>query len=85
MISSFNREPESSHVYKVGKAIAGQRPDRLYLEWTNRQSSARQNRHSATILHHGIVQTAKFLGDMTKFVTSNGDGQIKVRVQCKCG
>ena len=24
------------------------------------------------------VQTAKFLGDMTKFVTSNGDGQIKV-------
>ena len=24
------------------------------------------------------VQTAKFLGDITKFITSNGDGQIKV-------
>ena len=26
------------------------------------------------------VQTAKFLGDITKFITSNGDGQIKVRM-----
>ena len=30
------------------------------------------------------VQTAKFLGDITKFITSNGDGQIKVRMILMC-
>jgi hypothetical protein len=50
--------------------------DRLFLDWRNR--SAASNLHKATILHHGAVQTACFLQDMTKIITSNGDGQIKV-------
>ena len=32
----------------------------------------------ATILHHGSVQAACFLNDLTKVVTCNGDGQVKV-------
>ena len=32
----------------------------------------------ATILHHGSVEAACFLPDMTKILTTNGDGQIKI-------
>jgi hypothetical protein len=71
------REPEDSHVYKAAKLLTRQRSDRLYFEWTNR--SCVRSRHNASILHHGVVQTSRFLSDMTKFITSNGDGQIKVR------
>ena len=76
IILNFSREPHDSHVYKAAKVLAVIRPDRLYFEWTNR--SCAKSHHTATILHHGIVHTARFLNDMTKFVTSNGDGQIKV-------
>ncbi len=70
------REPEESAVYKSAKLLATQRPERLYFEWVNR--SRVRGQHSATILHHGVVQAARFLADMTKILTSNGDGQIKV-------
>ena len=64
-------------MYKSAKSITSQRPQHLYLEWLNR--SRVRGQHSATILHHGMVQAACFLTDMTKILTSNGDGQIKVQ------
>jgi hypothetical protein len=70
------REPQESAVYKQAKEMATLRPERLYLEWTNRRKV--RGEHSATILHHGNVESARFLVDMTKILTSNGDGQIKV-------
>jgi len=70
------REPEESAVYKQARLMAEQRPERLFLAWSNRRKV--RGEHSATILHHGIVESARFLVDMTKILTSNGDGQIKV-------
>lgn len=69
-------ESEDSAVYKAALQLTLQRPDRLYLEWTNRQWT--QSPHSATILHHGVVEAAAFLPDITNILTTNGDGQIKV-------
>ena len=70
------REPEESKVYEAAKALTIQRPEKLYLEWSNR--SQVRGQHCATILHHGAVEAACFLTDFTKILTSNGDGQIKV-------
>ena len=69
-------EPEESAVYKAAKKLAMKRPHRLYLEWTNRKWA--KSPHSATILHHGVVEAAAFLPDITNILTTNGDGQIKV-------
>lgn len=63
-------------MYQAAKRLAQNQPERLYLEWLNRDRV--RGHHSATILHHGIVEDACFLPDMTKILTTNGDGQIKV-------
>ncbi len=70
------REPEESAVYEAARRLAEMRPERLYFEWLNRDRV--RGKHSATILHHGIVEAACFLPDMTKILTTNGEGQIKV-------
>lgn len=70
------REPAVSAVYRAALKLAHKRPQTLYFEWVNRDSTRSQ--HSATILHHGIVEDAFFLPDITKILTSNGEGQIKV-------
>ena len=73
------REKPESAVYQQAKGLALVRPDRLYLEWTNRSSSSSiRGTHSATILHHGAVKQAAFLADVTKILTCNGTGQIKI-------
>ena len=69
-------EPAESAVYKAAKRLTLQRPHRLYFEWTNRKWA--KSPHTATILHHGVVESAAFLPDITNILTSNGDGQIKV-------
>ena len=69
-------EPDDSAVYKAAKKLTYERPSRLYFEWTNRKWI--KSPHSATILHHGIVEAAAFLPDITNILTTNGDGQIKV-------
>lgn len=69
-------EPAESAVYKAAKRLTLQRPHRLYFEWTNRKWA--KSSHTATILHHGVVESAAFLPDITNILTSNGDGQIKV-------
>ena len=75
-LNYFFREPEESAVYGSAKFLAKMRPERLYFEWLNRDRV--RGKHSATILHHGIVEAACFLPDMTKILTTNGEGQIKV-------
>ena len=69
-------EPEESAVFKAAKNLTLQRPQRLFFEWTNRNWI--KSPHTATILHHGIVEAAAFLPDITNILTTNGDGQIKV-------
>ena len=63
-------------MYLAAKELADVRADRLYFEWLNRDRV--RGKHSATILHHGMVAAACFLPDMTKILTTNGEGQIKV-------
>ena len=75
------REPEESAVYEAARHLAEMRPERLYFEWLNRDRV--RGKHSATILHHGIVEAACFLPDMTKILTTNGEGQIKVIFRIK--
>jgi hypothetical protein len=70
------REPEESAVYQAAKRLTHQRPQKLFFDWTNR--SRAKSPHSATILHHGVVEAAGFLPDITNILTTNGDGQIKV-------
>ena len=69
-------EPEESAVCKAAQKIAGERPQRLFFNWTNRKKAKRP--HTATILHNGVVEAAAFLPDITNILTSNGDGQVKV-------
>ncbi len=64
-------------MYLAAKELADVRADRLYFEWLNRDRV--RGKHSATILHHGMVAAACFLPDMTKILTTNGEGQIKVK------
>ena len=70
------KEPPESTVHKEAIVIARERPERLYLDWINKDIT--RSYHKATILHHGSVQAACFLPDMTKLLTTNGDGQIKI-------
>ena len=70
------KEPPESSVHKEAIVIARERPERLYLDWVNKDIT--RSYHKATILHHGSVQAACFLPDMTKLLTTNGDGQIKI-------
>lgn len=70
------KEPESSRVYQAAKAMALSHQETLYFDWTNREGI--HQHHMATILHHGSVQSAIFLKDITKILTCNGDGQIKM-------
>ena len=70
------KEPPESSVHKEALIIARERPERLYLDWINKDMT--RGYHKATILHHGSVQAACFLPDMTKLLTTNGDGQIKI-------
>ena len=70
------KEPPESTVHKEAIVLARERPERLYLDWINKDIT--RSYHKATILHHGSVQAACFLPDMTKLLTTNGDGQIKI-------
>ncbi|TRY73964.1 hypothetical protein TCAL_11343 [Tigriopus californicus] len=70
------KEPESSKVYQAAKSMALSHPETLYFDWSNRDGI--HQHHMATILHHGSVQSAIFLKDITKILTCNGDGQIKM-------
>ena len=70
------KEPPESSVHKAAINIAKERPERLYLDWINKDMT--RNFHKATIMHHGAVHASCFLPDMTKLLTTNGDGQIKI-------
>ena len=70
------KEPRESSVHKAAILLARERPERLYMDWINKDMT--RSFHKATILHHGSVQAACFLPDMTKLLTTNGDGQIKI-------
>ena len=70
------KEPPESSVHKAAILLARERPERLYLDWINKDMT--RGYHKATILHHGSVNAACFLPDMTKLLTTNGDGQIKI-------
>ena len=111
------REPPESAVHAAAMVIAQRRPERLYLDWRNKDITRGFHKvcihayfcsirllillflikilwqfmhvvftdthnflffRKATILHHGSVEVACFLPDMTKLLTTNGDGQIKI-------
>jgi len=72
------REMDSSAVYVAARRLADQRPETLYLEWSNRSSVQSQN--VATILHPhpGLPHTLKFLPEASRVVTGSSEGVIKV-------
>lgn len=72
------REPEDSKVYEIARKMALDDENILYFEWINRPTF--RGRNSATIIHQGIVETARFLSDMTKILTTNEEGLIKVKL-----
>ena len=72
------REPEDSKVYETAREMALNDENILFFEWINRPTF--RGRNSATILHQGVVETARFMSDMTKILTTNEEGHIKVNL-----